>query len=128
MTTAERAAAPLLPDLPARLPGAPGQFAFADRDYVRRILDGSGWVDVDIQAIDVPCTMPEEDLVTYLTRLGPVGLALHDLDERRRTEVIDVVRPAFEPYVHGTEVRFTAACWMLAARAPSEATTAPTSV
>ena len=31
MTTAERAAAPLLPNLPARRPDAPGQFAFADR-------------------------------------------------------------------------------------------------
>lgn len=31
MTTAERAAAPLLPSLPARRPDAPGQFAFADR-------------------------------------------------------------------------------------------------
>ena len=31
MTTAERAAAPLLPNLPARRPDAPGQFAFADQ-------------------------------------------------------------------------------------------------
>ena len=31
MTTAERAAAPLLPTLPARRPDAPGQFAFANR-------------------------------------------------------------------------------------------------
>lgn len=30
MTAAERAAAPLLPDLPARPPDGPGQFAFAD--------------------------------------------------------------------------------------------------
>jgi hypothetical protein len=26
------------------------------------------------------------------------------------------VRTAFDPYVHGPEVRFTAACWMVAAR------------
>jgi ubiquinone/menaquinone biosynthesis C-methylase UbiE len=38
MTTAERAAAPLLPNLPARRPDEPGQFAFADADRVRRIL------------------------------------------------------------------------------------------
>jgi ubiquinone/menaquinone biosynthesis C-methylase UbiE len=31
MTTAERAAAPFLPNLPARRPDAPGQFALADR-------------------------------------------------------------------------------------------------
>src|SRR5437868_4467166 len=32
MTTAERAAAPMLPNLPARRADAPGQFAFADQD------------------------------------------------------------------------------------------------
>ena len=35
MTTAERAAVPLLPELPARRPDGPGQFAFADRQHVR---------------------------------------------------------------------------------------------
>src|SRR5690242_14666789 len=39
MTTAERAAAPLLPNLPARRPGGPGQFAFADRGRVYSILE-----------------------------------------------------------------------------------------
>src|SRR3954465_9995716 len=43
MTTAERAAAPLLPDLPPRRPGAPGQFAFADRARVAGILATAGW-------------------------------------------------------------------------------------
>ena len=42
MTTAERAAAPLLPNLPARRPDAPGQFAFADRRRVYSILEESG--------------------------------------------------------------------------------------
>ena len=39
MITAERAGAPLVPNMPARKPGAPGQFAFADRERVQRILD-----------------------------------------------------------------------------------------
>ena len=38
MTTAERAAAPLLPDLPARRPEGPGQFAFADARKVQGML------------------------------------------------------------------------------------------
>jgi len=36
MTTAERAAAPLLPDIPSRHANAPGQFAFADPHRVQR--------------------------------------------------------------------------------------------
>jgi len=56
-------------------------------------------------------------LVGYFTRLGPVGLILQDADERTCTQVIKTVRAAFDPYVHGTEVRFTAACWKVSARA-----------
>lgn len=119
MTTAERSAAPLLPDLPARRPGAPGQFAFADRHRVCTILEEGGWAEIDIRPIDVACTLPEKELVGYLTRLGPVGLILQDADERTRTRIVETVRAAFEPYVHGDEVRFTAACWMVRARAVS---------
>jgi SAM-dependent methyltransferase len=117
MTTAERAAAPLLPNLPPRQPDAPGQFAFADAGRVGAILDGSGWTGVDIQPIDVACTLPETALVPYLTRLGPVGLALQGADADTRARVVDTVRPAFDPYVHGAEVRFTAACWLIDASA-----------
>lgn len=118
MTTAERAAAPFLPNIPARRPGAPGQFAFADQHRVRRILDESGWAGAEIRPIDVACTLPETALVGYLTRFGPLGLILHEADAPTRARVIDTVRTAFDPYVHGTEVRFTAACWMVCARAP----------
>ncbi|MFM0208256.1 class I SAM-dependent methyltransferase [Paraburkholderia sediminicola] len=119
MTTAERAAAPLLPNLPARQPGTPGQFAFADRQRVSSILEQSGWAGIDILPLDVDCTLPEQALVGYFTQLGPVGLFLEEADERTRTQVIETVRAAFDPYAHGTEVRYTAACWMISARAPS---------
>jgi ubiquinone/menaquinone biosynthesis C-methylase UbiE len=119
MTTAERAAAPLLPNLPARRPDAPGQFAFADQRRVSRILEESGWAGIDIRPIDVACTLPEKELVRNVSRLGPLGRVLHETDERTRKEVLSAVRAAFDPYVHGAEVRFTAACWMASARAPS---------
>jgi len=120
MTTAERAAAPLLPNLPRRVPGAPGQFAFADRERVQAVLEQSGWRHIDIRPVDLPCTMPEKDLVGYLRRLGPVGIALLQADEQTRARVMATVRAAFEPYVHGDEVRLTAACWLAIARAPEK--------
>ena len=116
MTTAERAAAPLLAKLPPRRPDAPGQFSFADRDRVASILEQSSWADVDIRPVDVACTLPEKDLVGYFTRLGPVGLVLKDADAPTRARVIETVRAAFDPFVHGSEVRFAAACWMVGAR------------
>jgi ubiquinone/menaquinone biosynthesis C-methylase UbiE len=122
MTAAERAAAPLLPNMPARRPDAPGQFSFADPDRVERILQESGWSDIQIRPLDVACTLPESELVRYLTRLGPVGLVLPDADERTRSHVIATVRAAFDPYVHGDEVRFTAGCWMVDAKATAQGT------
>jgi ubiquinone/menaquinone biosynthesis C-methylase UbiE len=119
MTTAERAAAPLLPNIPPRRPNAPGQFAFADRSRVQHILEESGWTDVDIQPIDVPCVLPEHELTRYITRLGPVGSMLQSADEATRSRVIKTVRAAFDPFVHGSETRLTAACWTVSARAPS---------
>jgi ubiquinone/menaquinone biosynthesis C-methylase UbiE len=119
MTTAERAAAPLLADLPARQPNAPGQFAFADGRRVYSILEQSGWEQIDVQPIDITCSLPEKDLVRYIAGLGPVGLALQQADDRTRMQVIETVCAAFKPYVHGAEIRFTAACWMVGARALS---------
>jgi SAM-dependent methyltransferase len=116
MTTAERAAAPLLPDMPPRRPDAPGQFALADEHRVRGILEGSGWSDVDIQPIEVECVLPEAVLSLYVTRLGPVGMLLQNADEQTRARVAATVRAAFDPYVHGADVRFTAACWWIGAR------------
>jgi len=117
MTAAERAAAPLLPSLPVRKPDEPGQFAFADPQRVRDILERSGWSGVDIRPIDVECVMEVKDLVPYLTRLGPVGVALQGVDDAQRARVVEVVRGALESYVRGGQVRFTAACWMVEASA-----------
>jgi len=117
MTTAERAAAPLLPNLPPRTPGAPGQCSFADRDHVDGILRASSWGAVDIAPLDRPCALPTAALRRYVARLGPVGRVLHDTAEPLRSRVIDAVVAAFAPYVHGDEVRFVAACWMIRARA-----------
>jgi len=118
MTAAERAAAPFLPEIPKRQPDEPGQFAFADRDRVYSILEKAGWSEIDIRPLDVACTLPEHELNDYIARLGPLGRVLPQLDEQKRARIIEAVRTAFEPFVHGAEVRFTAACWTVGARAP----------
>lgn len=119
MTTAERAAASLLPNLPARRPDAPGQFAFADRHRVSAILEAGGWTEIDIRPINVECVLPEQELVGYFSRLGPVGMSLQAADERTRVRVTESVRAAFDPYVRGAQVRYNAACWLISGRASS---------
>jgi hypothetical protein len=117
MTVAERAAAPLLPKIPPRPADGPGQFAFADPEHVRGILAASGWADIELRPVDFACTMPESQLEAYFTRVGPLGLVLGGTDDETRRAVVDCVRAAFEPFVAGDAVRFTAACWRIGARA-----------
>lgn len=120
MTTAERAAAPLLPELlPGRAPEAPGQFAFAQERRVRDILRNSGWTRIEIRPVDLACRLPESALIFFLSRMGLLGQVLHKLDGQTRVRVIETARAAFEPYVQGKEVRFTSACWLVSARAPA---------
>jgi ubiquinone/menaquinone biosynthesis C-methylase UbiE len=116
MTTAERAGAPLLPTLAPRRPGLQGPFAFADADRIASVLESAGWTDIDITPIDVECTLAEQELVPYLTHMGPVGQVLHGSDEQTRSRVVAAIRPAYEQFVHDGEVRYTAACWSASAR------------
>jgi len=89
---------------------------FAHPQRIDQILRESGWAHIDIQPLDVYCTFPEPDLVTYFTRLGPVGLALGEVDDLTRQKVIETLRAAFSPYLDGNQVHFLAACWMVSAR------------
>ena len=107
-----------MPNLPPREPGAPGQFAFAEPARVTRILENSGWSDVALRPLDVACSFPEAKLVGYFTQLGPLGRVFDQADPSLRRRIVDEVRGAFAPYVHGDEVRFDAACWMVGARSP----------
>ncbi len=116
MTAAERAATPYLPDLPAREPNAPGQFAFADAGRVGAILEDSGWAGITIAPIDVECALPADRLPGYYTKMGPVGHRLQQADEALRAQMLPVLRRAFESYVEGDIARFTAACWLVDAR------------
>jgi SAM-dependent methyltransferase len=117
MTTAEQAVGPLLPNLPARVANAPGQFGFADDGRVRGILEDAGWRGIEILPLDVECRFPQRELEGYTTRLGPVGNLLPEVDASTRVRIIETLHTAFAAYVHGPEVRFTAACWAFSARA-----------
>ena len=76
-----------------------------------------GWRDIRITAVDRVCAFPAEGLTHYLRWMGPVGRILQTADEDRRARILEMVRPAFDSFVQGDMVRFTAACWMIEAEA-----------
>jgi SAM-dependent methyltransferase len=118
MTVAERAAAPLLPQLPPFRAGQPGPFGLADETRIADILRQSGWEKVAVSAVDRTCAFPASALTHYLAWMGPVGRLLQKTDGDMRARILDVVQPAFDRFVRDGEVRFAGACWMIEARAP----------
>ena len=117
MIAGAMAAAPFLPQVKPPNPDAPGQFAFADGDKVRRILAEAGWRDVGVAPLDMPNEVPEADLMTYVTRMGPAGMALRDADAATRAKVVEALEAAFAPFVRHGAAQFTSACWMVTATA-----------
>jgi hypothetical protein len=56
-------------------------------------------------------------LLTYVTRLGPVGRALQDADEQTRAKTTAALQDAFVRFIRDGAARFNAACWAVTARA-----------
>lgn len=118
MTAATQAAEPYLTDLPAPDPDGPGPYSLADTAKTRDVLERAGWTGVEFAAHDVVSTMPEEMFEPYLTRLGPVGLALRTADEADRERILAEVRSAFDPFIGDGVVRMPGGVWKVTASAP----------
>ena len=115
MTTGTRAAAPFLKEMPKREKNAPGQFGFEDEAYVRQVLESSGWTDIEITPEDIPCSFPARDLDLFLTKLGPLPRLLEMNPKADEKAVRSAVREAYQAYIVGDEVRYTAGCWSIRA-------------
>lgn len=101
-------------------PDAPGPFAFADAERVRRILTGAGLADVRIEPLDETLTIGGggdlDRAVEFLLRIGPLGRLLREAAPGAGEAVAGAVREAMRPY-HGSEgVRMPSAAWIVSAR------------
>jgi hypothetical protein len=116
MTLTARATKDLL-DLPPRVANAPGPYGLADPERTRGILADAGWSGVEVRPFDAACAMPADELMTFLTRIGPLREALAEADDELRAKVLDAVRTAAEPYVDRDRASFEAALWIVDAAA-----------
>ena len=117
-TLADAAADRLLPE-PGREPSG---FAFADQDYVRDILDSSGWSDAQAHALDFNYVAGRgeravDDALSFLSELGPAGRVLQAMPEERRAGALERMRGVIEQHVDGDAVVFAAAAWIWRAKA-----------
>src|SRR5688500_8277765 len=74
------AAAPHVPPMPPLGPEDPGPYSFGDPDRVRRILDGSGWKEVELSMIEQPIALAieggVEEAVLFCGSASPVSRLL----------------------------------------------------
>ncbi|MGA0602141.1 class I SAM-dependent methyltransferase [Caulobacter sp. KR2-114] len=120
MTLPMQAAAPVLdaPAAPPADPHAPGPFAFADGERVRRILSEAGFADIAVTAHDerIGARTLDDALQTAL-RVGPLGRALASQPDRRDAAV-SAVREALAAHAGPDGVLVPSATWIVTARSP----------
>lgn len=102
--------------------GAPGPFAFADKDVVASILHDSGWQNAQAEAVDVSYIAgegddPVSDAVSFMRRIGPASRLIADADEEKRPALLDGLRNICEQHLEGGRVTFPAAAWIWSATA-----------
>ncbi len=115
MCVAAEASKPLIPDIPEIDSNQPGQFAFENKERVYKILEKSLWDNIKIEALDVECSFPKSDLIPFFTTMGLLSRLYENLPIKTQEKVVETVGKAFEPYICGDKVTFTAACWLVSA-------------
>jgi SAM-dependent methyltransferase len=111
------AAEPLLGSPPPADPTAPGPFAFADAERVRRVLGDAGFTAIAIDPYDAKIGGGDiEETVSLTFRVGPLGRALAE-NRDKIPAVADAVREAVRPFDSPNGVMMPAAVWIVRANA-----------
>lgn len=118
MTLPMAAAAPFLPPQPPPAdPTAPGPFAFADPERVRRILSDAGFSEVAATPHDEKIGGGNLDQTLEVSlRVGPLGGLLRENPDKRDS-VIAAVREALAVHEGPDGVKLNSATWIVTARA-----------
>jgi SAM-dependent methyltransferase len=118
-----KAAAREIPFPPPADPLAPGPFAFADPDRVRRILTEAGFTNIAIDAHDEVLSIGGRGSVDaaaeFLVQMGPTGSALRQADPAVEPRVRAAVKEAVAPFVGSDGVKMPSAAWIVLALRPS---------
>jgi len=117
-----QAAAAHIPMPSPNPPDAPGEFGFANKDFMHRKLADAGFVDIDIADHSVPMRMAGgdtiEDVVGFVSTMGPMARAIGEAkpDPAVVERIKDELRQALAD--HGTDDGVVLGCatWIATAR------------
>jgi SAM-dependent methyltransferase len=105
-----------LPPQPQPDPEAPGPYAFADPERVKRILGQAGFSDIAVAPHDDTINLGSLDqAVEQAVRIGPLGRLLNE-NMQAIDPVMETLRETLSPYNTGNGVSLGAAVWIVNAR------------
>lgn len=111
-----------VPRPPASGPEEPGAFAFADERRVRGILDGAGFTDIGLEALelslDIGIGRGLEAAVETVTGMGPTSRALEGQPAQLRAAATESIRAALARFQVGNAIALPGAIWIVTARNP----------
>ena len=114
---------PAVPALPeAGPPGAPGPFAFADPEHVRRILTAAGFTDISIEAAHEPMLyagLDADGVIDFMRGTGMGRSLLGDAEPALAQKAITAARDALTPYATSEGIRISGTAWLVRAHAGS---------
>lgn len=109
------------PSRPADVAGAPGPFAFADRDRVEIILTQAGWMEIAFEPVDFAYVAGTgdravEDALSYFQAIGPAAAIVKSLPEDERHAFQARLTRYLEGHAQGPLVALPGAAWIVSAR------------
>jgi ubiquinone/menaquinone biosynthesis C-methylase UbiE len=109
----------LLPPRPVPGPEEPGPFSWADSDRVHRILEGAGFREVSLTALDPSIQLGKRaaDAAQFMMLFGPLTRILPALPEPQRDAVRSALEVFFQEHTTSQGVVLPAANWVVRARA-----------
>ena len=126
MSTAGQAVMPFLakPATPPD-PRAPGPFAFAERDYLRSVLEAAGFAAIEIESLRVKLHVGDDldQAMAFQADIGPVARALAELEGETRAQALAAARAALAKHLGPSGIDLGAACWLVTARNTGSGTT-----
>ena len=107
-------------DIPSPPPRSPGPFAFQEKDYVKDILEQSGFPNISLDDNQEDITMfagksLQEASEDYLAINPVVTEMLKDSPDSLKAKIVESLKEAFSEYHKGDGLLFPSATWIVSA-------------
>ena len=107
-------------DMPSPPPRSPGPFAFHEKDYVKEILEKSGFSNISFDDNQEDITMfsgksLQEASEDYLAINPVVTEMLKDSTDDLKSEIVESLKEAFSEFHKGDGLVFPSATWVVSA-------------